>query len=118
VHKGGLHDPAYLALNPVGQVPTFIDGQPVVENPAILMTLSRLFPAAGILPAGDIASEGRGLSRAWFVSGGLHPIVTRIMFPHRFCDASKAAAERTRELAKAMMLAKLASVEPTLAAQP
>jgi hypothetical protein len=40
------------------------------------------------------------------------------MFPHRFCDASKVAAERTRELAKATMLAKLASVEPTLAAQP
>jgi hypothetical protein len=32
------------------------------------------------------------------------------MFPYRYCDASEAAAERSRELAKAMMLAKLASV--------
>jgi glutathione S-transferase len=118
-HKGGLRDPALLALNPAGQVPVLIiDGQPMVENPAILLTLARLFPAAGILPVGNPMSEARGLSRACFVSGGLHPIVTRIMFPERFCNESDAAAERTRDLAKTMMLGKLDLVEPVLAAQP
>jgi glutathione S-transferase len=111
VHKGGLRDPAYLALNPVGQVPTLIiDGQPMVEKPAILMTARALSGGRNFAPPATFGSEGRGLSRACFGSGGLTPIVTRIMFPNRFCDASETAAERSRELARAMMLANLASV--------
>src|SRR5208282_4698051 len=48
-------EPAFLALNPEGKVPTLlIDGRPLTEVAAILFYLAKRFPEAGMLPQGDI----------------------------------------------------------------
>ncbi len=48
---------AYLAINPMGKVPTFVHGNTVVtEAAAIAMYLADLFPEKGLAPAiGDTA---------------------------------------------------------------
>jgi hypothetical protein len=44
--------PAYLALNPAGVVPTLvIDGQPICEAAAIALHLADAYPARGFAPA-------------------------------------------------------------------
>ena len=49
---GAQRDPAYLALNPGGRVPTLlIDGRPVSESAALLMLLAERHPEARLAPA-------------------------------------------------------------------
>ena len=65
--------PAYLALNPAGQVPTLlIDGRPLTEVAAILLYLARRFPEAGLLPE-DAEAEAQALSWMSFAASTLHP---------------------------------------------
>ncbi|MBK6789534.1 MAG: glutathione S-transferase N-terminal domain-containing protein [Betaproteobacteria bacterium] len=43
--------PEYLALNPMGKVPTLVHGDTVItETPAILAYLADAFPEAGLAP--------------------------------------------------------------------
>lgn len=119
MHRGGLSTPEFRRLNPLGQVPVLlIDGKPYTENVAILFTLARLFPEAKLLPLGDPLTEARAISRLAFCSSQLHPCVTRIMFPERFCDTSPEAAARVREQSIAMLTTRLSVVEPVLSGQP
>jgi glutathione S-transferase len=56
-------DPAYLQLNPHGSVPTLvIDGQPMLESAAIVMTLAERHPEKGLAPA-----HKRALWQQWSV---------------------------------------------------
>ena len=67
-------DPAYLAINPEGKVPTLlIDGRPMTEVAGILFYLARAFPAARLLPAGDIEAEARIVSWMSFIAATVHP---------------------------------------------
>ena len=51
-HKKQNRDPAYLAINPEGKLPTLlIDGRPLTEVAAILFYLARRYPEAALLPA-------------------------------------------------------------------
>lgn len=67
-------DPAFLALNPEGKVPTLlIDGRPLTEVAGILFYLARRFPDAGLLPVGDIEAEAQAISWMSFIAATLHP---------------------------------------------
>ena len=56
--KGDHKTPGYLALNPMGKVPTVVvDGHPVWESPAIVAHLCDLFPEAGLAPAPGTAER-------------------------------------------------------------
>ena len=71
--KTAPRDPAYLALNPEGKVPTLvIDGEPLTEVAAILFWLAKTFPEAKLLPSG-IEAEARAISWMSFVASTLHP---------------------------------------------
>ena len=71
--RGEHRSPAYLALNPAGQVPTLlIDGRPLTEVAAILFYLARRFPQATLLPDGAEA-EAQALSWMSFTASTLHP---------------------------------------------
>ena len=60
-HRKQNRDPAYLAINPEGKVPTLlIDGRPLTEVAGILFYLARHFPAAGLLPDGRYRGRGAG----------------------------------------------------------
>lgn len=59
-------DPAYLALNPRGVVPTLvIDGRARCESAALLMLLAEQHPAAGLAPA--FGTPEREAWRQWIV---------------------------------------------------
>jgi glutathione S-transferase len=66
--------PSFLALNPLGQIPVLlIDGRALTEVAAILFYLAKKFPAAALLPTGDIEAEARVVSWMSFVATALHP---------------------------------------------
>lgn len=80
------HSLEYLAVNPKGRVPSLvIDGEVLTENVAILLYLSRRFPASRLLPSKtDDLTAMRQVADLCFCSATLHPIVTRIRNPHFF----------------------------------
>ncbi|HEY8128878.1 MAG TPA: glutathione S-transferase N-terminal domain-containing protein [Hyphomicrobium sp.] len=57
MRKGEHKSPEYLAINPMGKVPTIVHGDtPVTEAAAIALYLADLFPEAGLAPpVGDPA---------------------------------------------------------------
>ena len=63
VSREALKQPAYLALNPLGAVPTLVDGDFILtQSSAILEYIADLNPEAGLLP--DTA-RGRAEVRRW-----------------------------------------------------
>ena len=72
--KEDMRQPAFLAINPEGKVPTMlIDGRVLTEVAGILFYLARRFPAAGLLPDGDIEAEARVVSWMSFIASSIHP---------------------------------------------
>mgnify|MGYP003376587446 FL=1 len=67
--------PEYLALNPMGKVPTLVHGDTVVtETPAILVYLADAFPAAGLAP--PLAERGAYYRWLFFAAGPMEAAVT------------------------------------------
>jgi glutathione S-transferase len=74
------HDPAYLALNPAGVVPTLLHGKEVItESSVIIEYLEDAFPAIKLRP--DDAME-RARMRWWMklVDDTVHPSIRPISF--------------------------------------
>jgi glutathione S-transferase len=73
-HRKETREPAYLALNPEGKVPTLlIDGRPLTEVAAILFYLARTFPDANLLPPDDIEAQAQVISWMSFIAATVHP---------------------------------------------
>ncbi|MEI7873397.1 MAG: glutathione S-transferase N-terminal domain-containing protein, partial [Alphaproteobacteria bacterium] len=54
---------AFLAMNPAGKVPVLmIDDRMLTEVAGILFYLARTFPAAELLPQGDVEAEAQVVS--------------------------------------------------------
>jgi glutathione S-transferase len=67
-------EPAFLAINPEGKVPTLlVDGRPLAEVAAILFYLAKRFPEANLLPQGDIEAEAQVISWMSFIASTIHP---------------------------------------------
>jgi glutathione S-transferase len=74
-------DPAYRALNPLGVVPTLIDGElTVTESAAILMYLADRYPDAGLAPP-DRADFYRWLV---FMTNTVQVCMLRFFYPERY----------------------------------
>ena len=72
-HAKAAREPDYLAINPVGQVPTLlIDGRPLTEVAAILYDLAKTHPEAGLLPD-DAEGEAQAISWMSYCAATLHP---------------------------------------------
>ncbi len=70
---GGLDDPAYLALNPHGRIPTLVDGDTVVwESDAIVRYLAARYGAGSLWPK---APEDRAAADQWmaWTAASLYP---------------------------------------------
>jgi glutathione S-transferase len=66
--------PDFLCINPEGRVPTLlVDGKPLTEVAGILFYLARAFPAARLLPNGDIEAEARVIAWMSFMAATVHP---------------------------------------------
>lgn len=101
-----LKDPAYLAINPAGNVPAVTDagadGKPFVltQNAAILGYIADCYPDAKL--AGDGSPQQRAIATKWlaFCNSDLHPAFSPLFGPGAFSedaghhDAIKAAARK------------------------
>ncbi len=79
--------PDYLRINPKHKVPALVvDGRTLTENVAIQQWIARAFPKAKLLPT-DAWQELQAVSlMAWFASG-IHPHLSRINSPAKYCGA-------------------------------
>lgn len=91
----------YLAINPMGRLPTLLlpDGTVLTEHLAILLSIAERHPEAALLPpAGETA---RAIALRWMalMAGEFYPHVTRWDYPGRFTpDAAAAPAIRDRAM--------------------
>lgn len=66
--------PEFLAINANGKVPVLlVDGRVLTEVAGILFYLARTFPAAGLLPHGDIEAEAQVVSWMSYIASTVHP---------------------------------------------
>jgi glutathione S-transferase len=104
----------YLRINPKGKVPALmIDGEPLTENVAILTWLARAFPEKRLLPT-DPKESIKALSLMAWCASGLHPPITRVFFPARYCDLP-GTEENVRKLGVEEVLKNFAIVNSLLA---
>ena len=70
-----MKTPEYLALNPMGKVPTLVHGDTVItETPAVLAYLADAFPQAGLAP--PLAERGAYYRWLFFAAGPMEAAVT------------------------------------------
>jgi glutathione S-transferase len=66
--------PEYLAINPMGKIPTIVHrGTVITETAAILTYLADAFPAAGLAPAIDDPQRGTYLRWLFWAAGCMEP---------------------------------------------
>ena len=76
--KGEQRSAEFLAVNPEGKVPVLlIEGRRLTEVAAILFYLAKRFPAANLLPAGDVEAEAQVISWMSFIAATVHPARAR-----------------------------------------
>lgn len=93
LHKGEHRTPAYLAMNPNGQVPVLVvDGKPLTQIVAICDFLDRAFPQAALLPK-DPWERSQALSQLAWMNSTPHTTATRFFFPERYAESEAARAE-------------------------
>lgn len=88
--KNESRSPAFLAINPEGQVPTLlIDGRRLTEVAAILFYLARRFPESALFPADDPESEAQVVSWMSFVASTVHPARRQGSIARASCSGSR-----------------------------
>lgn len=96
LHKNEQKSPAYLALNPNGQVPVLVvDGNPLTQIVAICDFLDRSFPKGGILPP-ETWARAQALSQLAWMNNTLHPTFTQIFRTPDFVEGDAPVAELKR----------------------
>jgi glutathione S-transferase len=90
LHKGEQREPAYLAINPRGQVPVLVDnGSVITQIVAICLHLDALFPHAHFLPTQALARAKALETLAW-MNNTVHPTFTHYFMPNKFTDQPEA----------------------------
>jgi glutathione S-transferase len=99
---GDHKQPAYLALNPAGVVPTLvIDGQPICEAAAIAMHLADAYPARGFAPAPGTLARAAYYQWILFCANTLQPAFRAWFY------ATEPAGEANVEVVKAQARARI-----------
>jgi len=113
-HAGGNRTPEFLRLNPKHKVPVLIiDGEPLTENVAIQIWISRRFPGAKLLPA-DPKQEIHAISLMAFCASGIHPHLTPNARPQNYCDLP-GSEESVKRVANRLLFEDFKVVEDLLA---
>ena len=114
--KDAQSSEAYLAVSPLGKVPTLlVDGQVMIENLALLTFIAALRPDCGIFPA-DASPQARAetVGGMAFCSGTLHPQIRGIANPQRITTGD---GEPVREKSRYLAAKSFAYAEKRLAAR-
>ena len=116
IAAGEHKQPAYLALNPAGVVPTLVldDGQPLCEAAAIILHLADTYPAAHLAP--PVGTPGRAAYYRWvlFCANTLQPAYRAWFYPDE--PAGAANAQASKDHARQRLEAGWAIVDAHLAA--
>ena len=103
VERGQNHEPEYLAINPLGLVPTLVDddGSVITENIAVLLRIADAFPLAGLMPSARTCDWYQALRWMTYFATTVHPSFAMLWRPERFtvnpgCHASVRHSGRTR----------------------
>ena len=81
LQAGENRQPAFLAINPMGKLPTIVHrGVTITEAAAICTYLADAFPAAGLAPATDDPRRGTWLRWLFFAAGCFEPALIDRMF--------------------------------------
>ncbi len=92
---------AYKAVSAMGKIPVMlVDGEPLLENSAIITLVHALRPKAGVLSDASPRMRAEGVGGMSFVAGTLHPIVRGLANPQRLTVGDgEPVREKARELA-------------------
>jgi glutathione S-transferase len=76
LRNGDQHKPEYLAINPMGKVPTLVDGDTIVsEVSATCCYLADAYPKPGLAPAVSDKLRGPYLKWLFFVPSCIEPAI-------------------------------------------
>lgn len=96
VHKSEQRSPAFLSINPHGQVPVLVvDGKPLTQLLAICDYLDRCHPEAGLLPA-DPWRRAQVMSQLAFMNNTAQPAFAHVFMTHHFGEGEVVHAELKR----------------------
>lgn len=89
LEKGEHKSAEFLAINPMGKVPTIVHkGVVITETPAICTYLADAFPAAGLTPAMDDPARGRYFRAMFFYAACVEPAATDRAFKNEAAPSS------------------------------
>lgn len=92
----------YLAINPMGRLPTLVlpDGTVLTESLAILLTIADRHPEAALLPPPGTRERALALRWMTLLAAEFYPHVTRWDYPGRFGpeEAAPVIRQRAEEL--------------------
>jgi glutathione S-transferase len=105
VERGRQTDPAYLAINPLGRVPTLVTAtqRNLTEAPIVLSYIADVATGRRLLPAVGMPERYEALRWMAYISTTVHPALGRLWRAERFCD--DAGCESSVERAAAAQLA-------------
>lgn len=110
--QGENKKPGFLALNPMGKLPTLVHRNVVVtESAAICTYLADAFPAAKLAPANDEPARGTYLRWMFFGAGCVEPATLDRMF-------SRPPAERTAAVGYGTYAQTIAALEGAVTPGP
>ncbi len=113
---GEHKQPAYLALNPAGVVPTLvIDGQPICEAAAIALHLADAYPARGFAPAPGTLARAAYYQWMFFLANTMQPAFRSWFYPDE--PAGEVNIEPVKARARARLEAGWARLDSHLAAR-
>ncbi len=92
---GEHKSPAYLRLNPNGQIPVLVDGDQVLyETAAICLHLADTHPAAGLLPPLGTAERAQAYKWLVWMTNTLQALLMHYFYGERLVDADNAEGAR------------------------
>lgn len=114
-NRNAHKSPEYLALNPNGLIPVFVDDDLVLyETAAICLHLADTHPQARLAPALGTAARGHFYKWLMWFTNTLQATLIIYFYPERWADSAEAAAQ-VKAHAEARVNALIDQVEAELA---
>jgi glutathione S-transferase len=93
IEKGAQKSPDYLAVNPLGMIPTLlIEGRPYAECAAILLLLSERHPEARLAPAPGSPERAAFLQWMFYLANTVQPLFRRWFYAAEVAGPENEAA--------------------------
>lgn len=106
----GQRDPAYLAINPNGLIPTLVtEGGPIFETGAIVLLLADRH--GGLGPAPFDPNRADFLKWLFFCANTVHQQMTLLFYPHKLVGLDAGVQQAVQSGAKANLLTHFQTLE-------